>query len=93
VVDQSVVPTRKRALPKSEPALPSLESLQQLEVFQIANQHVFPSLTSLRWFYRSHRAELLKAGAVVELAGRLLINAPVFAEKAIKIGNKVAAAR
>ena len=91
--DATAAPARKRTLPKSEAAPPSLDHLQQLEVFQVANQHVFPSVPSLRWFYRQHRTELLKAGAVVELAGRLLINAPVFAERAIRIGAKVAAAR
>lgn len=85
--------SRQRTLPQKVEAPPSLDSLQQLEAFQAANAHVFPSVPSLRWFYRQNRAELLEAGAVVELAGRLMINAPVFAQKAIEIGNRVAAAR
>ena len=85
--------SRKRNLPRSESATPSLESLQQLEAFQAANAHVFPSVPSLRWFYRQHRQELTQAGAVVELAGRLLINAPVFAAQAVAIGARSASAR
>jgi hypothetical protein len=85
--------SRRRTLPAAVQAAVSLQDLQQLEAFQKANAHVFPSVPSLRWFYRQHREELLKAGAVVELTGRLLINAPVFAEKAIAIGCKVASER
>jgi hypothetical protein len=85
--------SRKRTLPASSPAPASFDSLQQLEAFQAANAHVFPSVPSLRWFYRQHRAELLDAGAVVEITGRLLINAPVFAAQAIAIGNRTAKAR
>src|SRR5688572_28552731 len=85
--------SRRRTLPRNVEAPPSLDSLQQLEAFQAANAHVFPSVPSLRWFYRLHRAELVKAGAVVELAGRLLVNAPVFAAKAVEIGRKAASAR
>ncbi len=85
--------TRKRTRPRRVTALPSLEKLQQLETFQTANAHIFPSVPSLRWFYRQHRAELLKAGAIVELAGRLLVDAPVFAETAMVIGRRAAAKR
>ena len=85
--------SRQRTLPQKIEVPPSLNSLQQLEAFQAANAHVFPSVPSLRWFYRQHRAELLEACAVVELAGRLMINAPVFAQKAIEIGQRMAAAR
>jgi len=85
--------SRQRNLPKAVEAAVSLNDLQQLEAFQKANAHVFPSVPSLRWFYRQHRDELVESGAVVELAGRLLINAPVFAQKAIAIGSKVASDR
>ena len=84
---------RKRVLPERVSAAPSLDSLQKIEDFQAANAHVFGSVPSLRWFYRQHREELLARNAVVSLAGRLLINAPVFAEMAISIGARVAAKR
>ena len=93
--DKATAParSRQRTKPRSEIVSPSLESLQQLEAFQAANAHVFPSVPSLRWFYRQHRQELTQAGAVVELAGRLLINAPVFAAQAVAIGARAASAR
>lgn len=84
---------RRRTLPQRVDTPPSLKSLQQLEAFQAANAHVFPSVPSLRWFYRQHRDELLKSGAVIEIAGRLLVNAPVFTKKAIEIGARVATMR
>lgn len=90
---QSTASKRRRALPVNVDASASITSLQSLAVFQAANAHIFPSVASLRWFYRQHRAELIEAGAVVEIGGRLHVNAPIFAAQAIEIGGKVAAAR
>lgn len=84
---------RRRALPAKVDATASITSLQSLATFQLANAHIFPSVASLRWFYRQHRAQLLEAGAVVEIGGRLHVNAPIFAAQALEIGGKVAAAR
>lgn len=85
--------SRRRTLPSKAVVTVSLGNLQSLESFQEANSHVFPSVPSLRWFFRRNRDDLLKAGAVVELAGRLLINAPVFSELAVTIGSKTASER
>jgi len=84
---------RQRASPRKFEASAPLHSLQRLEAFQAANAHVFPSVPSLRWFYRQHRAALLEAGAVVEITGRLLINTRVFSRVALEIGSRVAARR
>lgn len=81
------------APPADEAAPQGLNGLLKFEEFQRANARIFPSMASLRWFYRTHREELLRAGAVVELAGRLLVNHGVFAPKAIEIGRRVAASR
>lgn len=85
--------SRRRTLPRREAAPVSLSVLQQLEAFQQANAHIFPSVPSLRWFCSQHRAELIDAGAVLELAGRTLVNAPIFAESALAIGARTAKAR
>lgn len=70
-----------------------LNGLATFDKFQQDNASIFPSIASLRWFYRTHREELLRAGAVIELAGRLLVNGAVFATKALEIGRRVAASR
>jgi len=79
----------------TQPAASSsaLGLLLSLEKFQAEHRHVFPTPPSLRWFYRKNRAALIESGAVVELAGRLFINGPIFAVQALKIGSSVAAGR
>lgn len=54
---------------------------------------IFPSVESLRWFERQHRDELIAKGAVVMPAGRKLLNAQVFDDAVIEIGQKNAANR
>lgn len=54
--------------------VPVLSDYFALEAYQQANQHIFPSPNSLRWFYRQHRSELIESGAVVRLAGRLMVH-------------------
>lgn len=80
-------------MPNDTASATPLADLCEVENFQLSHAAVFPSAASVRWFYRRHRAELLEAGAVVELAGRLLIHAPVFEQKALEIGRRMAAAR
>lgn len=75
-----------------EPA-PHLDDLFRPDALQAANPHVFPSVASLLWFERVNRAELLAAGALVELAGRKMYRGSVFVAKALEIGARRAAAR
>jgi hypothetical protein len=56
--------------------------------FARENAHVFPSETSLRWFIRVNRAELVKAGGLVLLTGRLMIRRDRFANAARTIGQR-----
>ena len=85
--------SRTRVLPRKTDTQPALENLQQVAAYQAANAHVFGSVPSLNWFIRQHRDELLKAGALVQLAGRWLLDGPVFTQKVIEIGRKTAIAR
>lgn len=89
---QQPAPPRRRAVPKPPSAAPRLEHLWPFEAYQQANPHIFPSLPSLRWFFRQHRDELIKAQAVVEVAGRSQINVPAFEAKVMEIGSRAAAA-
>lgn len=72
---------------------PQFENLYRPEALQSANPHVFPSVSSLLWFERLNRAELIEAGAVVELGGRKLLHGPKFIDAALAIGARRAAAR
>lgn len=74
-------------------APPALEDLQHFTTYQEANAHIFGSAGSLTWFIRQNRAELLEAGALVQIAGRCLIHGPTFTNKAMEIGRRTAAAR
>ena len=48
--------------------------------------HVFPSATSLQWFMRVHRRELVQRGAVVKIAGRTLIDGERMDAAALAVG-------
>lgn len=85
--------SRRRAVPLLPTDAPRLDDLCPFDAYQQANEHIFPSLQSLRWFYRTHRDELIKAQAVVEVAGRSQVNVPAFARMVMEIGSRAAAAR
>lgn len=85
--------SRTRVLPRKTNTPPALENLQQVAAYQAANAHVFGSVPSLNWFIRQHRDELLNAGALVQLAGRWLVDGPVFTQQVLEIGRKTAVAR
>ena len=52
--------------------------------FQRANAHVYPSLESWRWAKRRHRAALVAAGAIVEIAGRHYVRPEIAAEVVVQ---------
>jgi hypothetical protein len=83
-------PARRRAVPKKSAGAPSLAELVSREDYQLANAHLFPSGPSLNWFIRRHRPELLRAGALLELAGRLVIDAQRFSEVVREVGRSAA---
>lgn len=58
-----------------------------LAQFQEANASLFPSEHSLRWYVRQHRRALLEAGALTEIAGRLVISPDAFVRAAAEIGR------
>lgn len=92
-MNESTAQTRNRTLPRKTDVAPALDNLQQIAAYQEANAHIFGSVPSLNWFIRQHRSELLQAGALVQLAGRWLVDGPLFSQKVIEIGRKTAAAR
>ena len=48
------------------------------EAYLAKRAHLFPSVSSLRWFMRMERERLIEAGALRKLAGRVLIEPSSF---------------
>lgn len=71
----------------------SLQSLIEIADYQRANQNVFPSEASLRWFIRRNRPGLLESGALVMLCGRWMIHGPNFTERVMEIARDSASRR
>ena len=63
------------------------------EAYQQSRAHVFPSVESLRWFERQHRAELVARGALCMPAGRKLVLAEKFDAVVLEVGARLVAAR
>lgn len=67
-----------------------LAALMRPSAYREQRSHIFPSDGSLEWFTRTHRAELQRAGALVEVGGRLFVHEQRF-DDFVLTGGKVAA--
>jgi hypothetical protein len=72
---------------------PLLNELVPMPKLQKQLVHIFPSMGSLEWHFRQHRKEYIAAGAIVEIAGRLLAHPPTFKYVALDIGKRTLAER
>ena len=63
------------------------------EEYRAANESIFPSVESWRWFVRQHRAALDEAGALCYLAGKVFVRPDVFARCLLEIGTRLSRAR
>ena len=70
-----------------------MASLITREEYQQDRRTVFPSTTSLDWHVRRYKAALLDGGALVFLAGRLLVNPQRFDEITLELGRQAAQQR
>ena len=61
--------------------------------YQRDNAHIFPTPQSWKWFVHQHRAELIEAGALCYVAGRVFVVPEAFDGTVVKIGTRLAAAR
>ena len=68
----------------------ALDRLVTPSVYQASRDRIFPSESSLRWHLRVHRAELEIEGAVVRLAGRLLVDPDRLDETILKLARRSA---
>lgn len=71
---------------KSKTALPPLAEYVCLNDLLPQVQKHFPTLDSLRWYYRNHREQINRAGAVIVVAGRLQIHPQRFQQIVTEIG-------
>lgn len=67
-----------------------LAALMRPSAYRETRGHIFPSEGSLEWFARTHRDELRRFGALVEVGGRVFVHAQRFDEYVLN-GGKVAA--
>lgn len=71
-------------------ALPMMETEEWREQFA---SHVFRTKDSMKYFLRTHRDELIEAGALVAPAGRLMVHPQRFEAVVQQIGQRLAASR
>ena len=67
-----------------------LSDLMTLRNLQPRLSKVFPSSGALDWFKRVHREELIRAGAIYVINGRLLAHPGRFERVALAIGERAA---
>ena len=67
---------------------PELQDLCTPEVFQAENPDLYPSPISFRWALRQHRPFLAQCGALVEIAGRILVVRPRMGPALLEIGKR-----
>jgi len=63
-----------------------LTSLKLPANYVSTRQHIFPSLTSLKWFIRQHRNQIHAAKAISRPLGRDLIDEARFDEVVLAVG-------
>lgn len=58
--------------------------------YQSARAHLFPSMGSFVWFLRRNRSALNKAGAVLVVAGRILVDQEKIDALVLQVGAQAA---
>ena len=61
--------------------------------YQATRLDWFRTRESFQWFRRQHEAELIAAGALAVIAGRVFVVPSIFDAAVIQIGRRLAAAR
>lgn len=63
-----------------------LSRVMSLDAYRAGREHIYPSDTSLRWFIRTKREQLLAKSALLMLNGRLMIDAGPFDQVVLDSG-------
>jgi hypothetical protein len=69
-----------------------LASLVPLAEYGEARHQVFPSASSMAWFVRQHKSELVERGAILMIAGRWFVEPSVFDAYIVEHGKTAARA-
>ncbi|WP_427914830.1 hypothetical protein ACPWT1_07935 [Ramlibacter sp. MMS24-I3-19] len=70
-----------------------LSRLLLLDEYGATRTNVFPSKTSMTWFLRRHRSDLIASGALLMLAGRWFVHPDKFDAYVLDEGFRAAAKR
>ena len=65
----------------------SLSRLVTPEVYQAERTNLFPSPSSVRWFVRTHRKELVDANALLRINGRHVVDPDAFDRVTLEAGR------
>ncbi len=68
----------------------TVSSLVPMVEYQRSRAHLFPSIASMQWFVRSHRAALIAGDALVLVAGRYLVAPEAVDAFAMRAGKEAA---
>lgn len=74
-------------------SLPAIGELVPMRALQSELAHIFPSEGSLTWEVRTNRRAYVEAGALVEIAGRLMAHPATFKRVALALGMRKVATR
>lgn len=75
------------------PMADDLLRLRTLDEYGADRVQVFPSKTSMTWFVRKHKQNLVAAGALLMIAGRWFVDPEKFDAFVLTEGARAAAAR
>lgn len=68
----------------------TITSLASPVDYQASRKQLFPTPTSLAWFMRQHRQELVKAGALLIVAGRKVLDPVKTDGVVVAVGRRAA---
>jgi hypothetical protein len=68
----------------------SLLSLKPLPEYGRDRAHIFPSQSSLEWFVRMNRNNLVENGALLVICGRRMVNPALFDDAVLRVGQSSA---
>jgi len=56
-------------------------------VYQARRSHLFTSPVAFDWWVRKHRPELVSLGALLKVAGHVVVNEPVMDDAVLSLGQ------
>jgi hypothetical protein len=72
----------------SEQDIPKLDDFVEIADLQSAVSRTFPTIDSVRWFVRRHRADLVENGSLILVGRRMMFHVDRFKNAAVQIGQR-----